>query len=229
MEIKQWIYIFLLLGFLLIPLTTDLKRKNLFYPNLKYLLPAILFTGAIFILWDIRFTETGIWNFNPEFLSRITILNLPAEEWLFFLAIPGFSVFIYEYVKIKFQHFEKNNFFVAVSLVLLVVFGLLAWFSRQQLYPFFTFFLLTVYFGYTIFRNRFKQHLTQFYLALTISVIPFFILRIIITSLPVISFNAGHTTGVLILNMPVEDFGYFFLLFLMNVTIYEYLKERRYY
>jgi lycopene cyclase domain-containing protein len=229
MEIKQWIYTFLLLGFLLIPLITDLKRKNLFYPNLKYLLPAILFTGAIFILWDIRFTETGIWTFNPEFLSRITILNLPAEEWLFFLAIPGFSVFIYEYVKIKFRQFEKNNFFVAVSLVLLVVFGVLAWFSRKQLYPFFTFFLLTVYFGYTIFRNRFKQHLTKFYLAFAISVIPFFILRTITTSLPVISFNAGHTAGVLILNMPVEDFGYFFLLFLMNVTIYEYLKERKYY
>jgi lycopene cyclase domain-containing protein len=118
---------------------------------------------------------------------------------------------------------------VAVSLVLLVVFGVLAWFSRKQLYPFFTFFLLTVYFGYTIFRNRFKQHLTKFYLAFAISVIPFFILRTITTSLPVISFNAGHTAGVLLLNMPVEDFGYFFLLFLMNVTIYEYLKERKYY
>jgi hypothetical protein len=33
--------------------------------------------------------------------------------------------------------------------------------------------------------------------------------------------------GISLINMPVEEFGYFFLLLLINTTIYEYLRERR--
>jgi lycopene cyclase domain-containing protein len=229
MEIKQFIYSAMLLGFLSIPVISDWKRKDLFFKNLKYLLPSILFSGAICILWDMRFTELGIWNYNPEYVSRFSILKLPAEQWLLLLALPCFSIFVYERVKQKSGNFDRGNLFVGISLVLLVGFGLLAWYQREKLYPFFTFFLLTVYFGYIIFRNRFKSHLTSFYLAFFLSVILYFIMRMIITTLPVISFHPSHITGILIYKMPVEDLGYFFLLFIMNVSIYEYLKERRYY
>lgn len=229
MEIKQFIYSVLLLGFLLVPIISDWKRKDLFFRNFKYILPAILFSGAIFTLWDMRFTELGIWNYNPEYISCINILKLPAEQWLLLLALPCFSIFVYERVKQKSGNFDRGNLFVGISLVLLVGFGLLAWYQREKLYPFFTFFLLTVYFGYIIFRNRFKSHLTPFYLAFFLSVIPYFIMRMIITTLPVISFHPGHIIGVLVYRMPVEDLAYFFLLFIMNVSIYEYLKERRYY
>jgi hypothetical protein len=32
-----------------------------------------------------------------------------------------------------------------------------------------------------------------------------------------------------LLNTPVEEFGYFFLLMLINITIFEYLKDHRLY
>ena len=229
MEFKNLTYLLLMLGSLIVPLIYSFEKQVRFYSKLKYLFPAIAFSGAIFILWDIRFTEYGIWSFNPEYVTGFEIVNLPVEEWLFFLVIPYCCVFIYEILKVKLPQFEKNNFFVALSLALLIAFALLAYFGRQKLYTFFTFFLLTIYFGYTVFRNRFKKHYTKFYLAYFISLIPFLIVNGILTALPVVEYNNLHNLGVRVITIPVEDFAYFFLLLLMNVTIYEYLKQHRLY
>jgi lycopene cyclase domain-containing protein len=229
MELKRLTYLSIMLGALIISLVFSFDKRVQFFRKLKYMLPAIIFTGAIFILWDIRFTQLNIWSFNPEFTTELTILNLPLSEWLFFLVVPWFSILIYETLKVRLQQFEKPNVFLVLSLVLLVVFGLITWFSRQRLFAFFTFFLLTVYFGYTIFRNRFKPYYTKFYLAFFISFVPFFIIRIVQTELPVIIYNSAHIIGSRIINVPVENLGYFFLLFLMNVTIFEYLKEKQFY
>ena len=229
MEFKNFTYLLLMLGSVIVPVIYSFESEVRYYSKLKYLFPAIIFSGAIFILWDIRFEELGIWQFNPEYVTGIYILNLPVEEWLFFLVIPYCCVFIYEILKVKLPHYEKNNLFVAVSLVLLVVFVLLAYFERRKLYTFFTFFLLSIYFGYTVFRNRFKPHYTNFYLAYIISLIPFLIVNGVLTALPVVEYNDVQNLGIRVFTIPIEDFAYFFLLLLMNVTIYEYLKQRRLY
>ncbi len=218
-----------MLGILILSVILSLNKQVQFYRKLKYLFPAIIFSGAIFILWDIRFTQVKIWSFNPEFISGITLLDLPLGEWLFFLAVPYFSMFIYEYVKIRFKNFEHPNPFLTASLILLVIFGLTAWLTREKMFSFFTFFLLAIYFGYTIFRNRFKTNYTKFYLAYGISLIPFLIIRIIETELPILIYNSAHTVGSRIFNVPIENLGYFFLMLLMNATIFEYLKERQLY
>jgi lycopene cyclase domain-containing protein len=164
MEFRNFTYLLLMLATLAGPLAFSFEKQIQFYRKLKYLIPAILFSGTIFILWDLRFEELGIWSFNPNYVTGIYILNLPFEEWLFFLVIPYSSVFVYEVLNLKLARFEKPNLFVAISLVLVVVFAIVAYKARQNLYTFFTFFLLTIYFGYTIFRNRFKPHYTKFYL-----------------------------------------------------------------
>jgi len=227
MEFKNFTYLLLMLASLAVPLAFSFEKQVRFYSKLKYLFPAILFAGAVFIMWDIRFEELGIWRFNPEYLLGIYILSLPLEEWLFFLVIPYCSVFIYEILVVKLPRFEKPNLFLAVSLVLLVGFMLLAYFFRQRLYTFFNFFLLTIYFGYTIFRNRFKPHYTKFYLTWFIALVPFFIVNGFLTALPVVEYNNDHNLGIRIFTIPIEDSFYFFLLLLMNLTIYEYMKNQR--
>jgi len=229
MEFKNFTYLLLMLGTMAVPLAFSFEKQVRFYTKLKYLLPAILFSGAIFIIWDLRFEELGIWSFNPEYLLGIYILNLPVEEWLFFIAIPYATVFIYEVLKVQLPHFEKPNLFLGVSLVLLVIFALTAYFFRERLYTFFNFFLLTIYFGYTIFRNRFKQHLTKFYLAWLISLVPFLIVNGLLTALPVVEYNDAHNLGIRMFTIPSEDFFYFFLLLLMDLTIFEYLKKQKYF
>jgi lycopene cyclase domain-containing protein len=218
-----------MLGSLAAPLAFSFGKEVRFYTKLKYLLPGIIFSGAVFIIWDLRFEQLGIWSFNPEYVTGLYILNLPFEEWLFFLVAPYCCVFIYEVLGVKFPGFDKPNLFLAISLVLLVVFVLLAYFARQKLYTFFTFFLLSIYFGYTVFRNRFKQHYTRFYLTWLVALVPFLIVNGFLTALPVVEYNNAHILGMHVFTIPVEDFGYFFLLLLMNLTIYEYLRKQSFF
>ncbi|QIA06289.1 lycopene cyclase domain-containing protein [Draconibacterium halophilum] len=229
MDIKNLSYLLLLLIFLVIPITLSFQKKVRFVFRLKYILPAIIFAGAIFVMWDIRFTQMRIWSFNPDYLSGIELLRLPIEEWLEFLIIPLSSIYIYEWLKVRFEDFEKPEFFVIVSLVLLLITGVLAYVFRTRMFSFFTFFLSAIYLGYTVFRNRFKKYYTKFYLALVISLIPFLIVSAILNSLPAIVYDSAHTMGLAFLGVPVEKIGYLFLLLLINVTIYEYLSSRRHY
>lgn len=229
MELKHFSYFLLLVLTFLISLFLGFKYKTGIFSKLKYLIPAVIFSGTIFIIWDLRFEERTIWSFNPEFLIGSNILNLPIEEWFYFIAIPFLGVSIYEYVKQRFYNFEYPNTFLSISLALFILFAVIAYFSRQKMYPFFTFFLLAIYLGYTIFRNRFKKHYTKFYLAYFITLIPFLIISGTLTQLPVIEYNPVHYLGILIYTIPVENFASLFLLLLMNITIYEYLTEHRIY
>ena len=162
MEFKNFTYLLLLIGIFAVPIIFGSKKQIGFFSNLKYLIPAILFSVAIFVMWDLRFEEQAIWRFNSEFLTGMNILNLPIEEWLYFIGIPFLGVFIFENIKYYFNNFERPNTFLGLSLALFILFVIVAYFSRQKLYPFFTFFLLSIYLGYTIFRNRFKKHYTKF-------------------------------------------------------------------
>lgn len=227
MEFKNFSYLLILAATFAIPLVFGLKKQTAFFRNLKHLIPAMIFSGAIFIIWDLRFEEKAIWRFNSDFVIGINLLNLPIEEWLYFLAVPFLSVFIYEFLISRFPTYEKTNVFLAFSLVLFVLFGVLAYTTRQKLYPFFTFFLTAIYLGYTIFRNRFKIHFTKFYLAFFIMLVPFLIISGLISGLPIIEYNPDFILGNKLYSIPFENFVCLFLLHLMNITIYEYLKERR--
>ncbi len=229
MGFQNLVYILLLAVLFFATLVVSFKRKDSFLLKLKYLFPAMLFSAIIFIIWDIRFTELGIWRFNPEYVLGITFKNIPVEEGLFFFVVPFFSVYIYEILENRFERFNKPNIFVAISLILLIVSGFVAYIYRRNLYTFFTFFLLTIYLGYTIFRNNFKKNYPNFYLSFLFALIPFLLLRGILTALPVITFDSEHLLNVQIFTVPVEDLGYFFLLHLMNITIFEYLRVRQFY
>jgi lycopene cyclase domain-containing protein len=222
MEVQKFTYLIILVAAIAVPLMYSFEKQVRFYTKMKYLLPAIIFTAAVFIIWDLRFEELGIWKFNIRFITGVYILNLPVEEWLFFFVIPYCCMFIYEIIKVKFSNIEFPNFFLAISLVLLILFIAVAYFAREKLYTFFTFFLLSIYFGYTIFRNRFKKHFTKFYMTYFISLVPFIITNYLLTSLAVVEYNDLHNLGLRFITIPVEDFFYFFLMLLMNVSIYEY-------
>ncbi len=227
MDIHNLSYLLLLLIYLVIPVILSFQKSVRFAFRLRYLLPATIFAGAVFVMWDIRFTEMGIWSFNPEYLTGIDVLKIPIEEWLSFLIIPLSSVYIYEWLKIKFEDFEKPNIFLVVSLIVLVVTAALAYFYRKNLFSFFTFFLLAIYLGYTVFRNRFKKYYTKFYMAWLVSLVPFITVSALLNSMPAVVYNSDHVIGVAIFGVPVEKIGYLFLLLLINITIYEYLSNRR--
>ena len=227
MEFQNLGYLIALLVLLAMALVNISKLTEDLLFELKYMLQAIIFTTAVLVMINTRLAELQILVFNPIYLTGTNFLSFPLEEWLFLPVVSLLSFAAYVFAKKRLSSFEKPNLFLVVSLVLLLIFGLVTWFSRQKLYPFSIFMLLTIYFGYTIFRNRFKHHLTSFYLGFAIAVIPFFILKATLFTLPVIIPDNNFMLGISLMNLPIEEFAYFFLLLLINTTIYEYLRERR--
>lgn len=229
MELKNFTYLIVLLAALAVPLSLSFDKKVRYYKNLKYIFPAILITAAIFWIWDIKFTLAGVWSFNPKYILGSQIKGMPVEEWLFFIFIPYSCVFIYEVLKYYLKNYEYARLFQIFSLVLIVGFGLISYFFRQQAYTYMTFLFSAIYLTYTILRNRFKPHLTKFYFSYFVSILPFLVVNGILTTLPVVEYNPAHILNIRILNIPAEDFSYLFLMLLMVTTIYETLKEVKYY
>lgn len=229
MELKNFTYLILMIVSISVPLAQSFQTKKQYKNKIKYIIPAILITSAFFLIWDINFTEAKIWSFNSEYTIGTNIKGLPIEEWLFFMVVPYCCVFIYEIVKVDLEKYEFANFFTVLSLFLIVVFGLISYFYRHQLYTFLAFLLPSVYLAYIVLRNQFKQHITKFYFCYFFSLIPLLIVYGILASLPLVEYNPAHILNIRIINIPVEDFTYFFLMLLMVITIYERLKESKYY
>lgn len=227
MEFKNFTYLIILIFSLSAPLALSFDKKVRYYTNLKYIFPAILITASVFWVWDIQFTASGIWSFNSKYTLGISIAGIPVEEWLFFIIIPYSCVFIYEVLKHYLKSFENTKLFWGLSIFLVFAFFLISYFFKHQAYTFLTFLLSGIYLGYTLVRNKLKTHITNFYLAYIVSVIPFLAVNGILTTLPVVEYNSAHILNIRIINIPVEDFSYLFLMFLMVVTIYESLKESK--
>lgn len=229
MEIKNFTYLFLLVGSIVVPLCLSFDKKVQYFKNLKYIFPAIFITAFIFWIWDIGFTKAKVWSFNQEFTLGINLMGMPLEEWLFFIVVPYCCLFIYEVLKFYLNKQEFPGLFQTFSLFLITGFASLTYLFRHQNYTFITFLLSTLYLGYTVFRGKFKPHITKFYFAYFVSLIPFMVVNGILTSLPVVEYNPAHILNIRILDIPIEDFSYLFLMLLMATTIYEVLKERRFY
>ena len=186
------------------------------------ILPAIFF-----IVWDIYFTDLGVWGFNPAHLIGIKIFNLPLEEVLFFVAIPYACMFTYDVLKenvnIKFNPGYLNDFMFFLALGLLAT-GLL---NMDKLYTSVTFIstALFIFLHIYYFQSRFLDY---FFVAYAIIYFfPFLIVNGLLTGSiinePVVWYNNAENLGLRIFTIPVEDFVYGMLLYLMNTSLYEFL------
>lgn len=229
MELKNFIYVFLMLISLALPLVQSFDKRKQFGSKIKYILPAIFITSLFFLIWDINYTRSGIWAFNTEYILGVKLLSLPIEEWLFFPVVLYCCTFIYEIVKTDLQKYEYTKLFLAISVALIVGFALMSFYFKEKAYTFMVFLLPAVFLGYTIFRNLLQPNITHFYLSYFFSLIPFLIIYGILASLPLVEYNHEHILGIRIFHIPVEDFVFFFLMILMVTTIYEFLKLRKFY
>jgi len=229
MELNQFTYLIILLASIAAPIGLSFDKRVQFYKNFKYIFPSILITAIFFWIWDIRFTSNQIWSFNPKYVMGADILGMPIEEWLFFMVIPYCCMFIYEVLKFYLKDYEYPEFFKRISWFLVGLFALISYLYREQGYTLITFLFSTIFLAYTIIRNKFTRYFTKFYFAYLVSLIPFLIVNGILTSLPVVEYNSTHIINFRVITIPIEDFSYLFLLLLMAITIYEALKESKYY
>jgi lycopene cyclase domain-containing protein len=82
-----------------IPFLFSLWPALRFYRNYRALLSSISCVLVIFGSWDIFATWRGHWYFDPAGIYGIKAVNLPLEEWLFFIVIPFCCLFTWEVLK----------------------------------------------------------------------------------------------------------------------------------
>ena len=224
----NYTYLLLDLTCIIIPFIASFYPKHPFYKEWKYFFLANLIVTLFFIIWDMIFTQRGVWGFNPDYLTGINIINLPIEEILFFICIPYACVFTYFTLKylVRNKPLEKADFYLKILTLIIALFFVVAGFGSD--YTFFTG-LFTAIFMLTMlyFKTPMNHSFFTYFL-----IIPFFLLSNGLltgsfTEAPVVWYNDSENFGLRIFTIPVEDTLYGFLMIAMNIGLYE--KVRKYY
>lgn len=226
MDWQQYTYLFLMLFTLSVPLLRSFEPRIRYYSKWVHLFPAIAIPAAIFLIWDVYFTRHNIWAFNPEYISGIYLINLPIEEWSFFIVVPFACVFVYEVLNYFIKNFYFPRFSKYLTYFFLAGFILLAILYHDRLYTFLNFSLAALVTLFQLIAGTHKTYLSRFYLAWIVNLFPFFLVNGVLTALPVVSYNDLENMGLRLYTIPFEDAFYFFTLFLMNINIYEFLRKR---
>jgi lycopene cyclase domain-containing protein len=220
-----YIYLYLNIFTILFPLVLSFDKKVAFYKSWYALFPAIVVNAVFFIIWDVLFTEHGIWGFNEAYLTGIYIYNLPIEELLFFITVPYACVFIYDVLIVYVKRDLLRPYVKYIVIILLSVLLFITISNLSKLYTSITFGLLIImhlvhlqFYGY--------DKLGRFYLAYLVHLIPFLLVNGVLTSLPIVWYNNSYNLGLRIGSIPVEDTMYSMLMLLLTITVYEGIRSR---
>ncbi len=223
------LYLFLDLAAIAIPFAFSFEKRLEFYKMWKSVFLSIFFVGAVFILWDAGFTKIGVWGFNEKYLSGIYLLNLPLEEYLFFICVPYASVFTFKVISTLIPGFlipdRLIRLLVLAPATLLLIAGIL---FHSRLYTSSACIVasLSLFTSYYFFRD----FLSHFILSYAIILIPFFIMNGILTGSfideEVVWYNNTENLGIRILTIPVEDAFYGLALIIWNVNLTGYFRKK---
>lgn len=226
---SNFLYLGLLILTLAFPMMYSFEKRIVYYKMWKFLFPSIIIMMALFIPWDIYFTKTAVWSFNHNYLLDYTYLYLPVEEWLFFIIVPFSCVFIYEasnyFFKRDISSKHARLIFFAISLVLLA----LAFNYNNRIYTFTVCGLA----GLAALSSAFLKPLWggKFLRLYLISWLPFLAVNGILTGSllneAVVNYNSSEIIGLRIGTIPVEDSIYNFLMLIVVIGSYEFLKKKR--
>lgn len=243
----NYLYLAVDLAVLAVPLAFSFDRKVRFVRFWPALFPAIAVMMAVFIPWDIAFTERGIWGFNPDYLSGLWIAGIPLEEWLFFLCIPYACIFTYESLKHYVPHPPMRPFAIPATALLAVASASLALSMPERNYIATTGILTSLLcIGLALAAARkpavreWNHRLWFAYLPL---LVPFILSNGVLTGLrfweyppinrevqeiadQIVWYNNDHNLAVRIFSMPVDDLFYGFLMIALTVVAYEVIAGR---
>jgi len=218
---------YLLINFLtvLFPIILSFDKRVRFFQSWKYIFPGLFISGLLFLFWDYLFTIYGVWSFNPDYVKGIYFLNLPLEEILFFVTVPFACIFIYECLNyyIKRDLLESVSVYITYLLMLLCAVLLVLFYDR--VYSLITFGLLLVILLFSQFIFKFR-YLSRFYLAYLVSLIPFYIVNGLLTSIPVVMYNNEENMAFRVGTIPFEDHFYSMAMLLLNIMFFEYFRDR---
>ncbi len=220
-------YTYLLINFftILFPVLLSFDKKVAFYKKWKYIVPGLVLTGALYLIWDSIFTAKNVWSFNDDYILGIKLFGLPLEEMLFFVTVPFACIFIYECL-IAYFKLEINPKLVRIITVFLLLLSfILALLFASRLYSIINFLTLGFVLLYTLTRPV-ALNMGKFYVAYAVSLLPFYIVNGILTSIPIVSYNDAQNMGFRVGTIPFEDHFYSMSLILLNLLFFEYFRTK---
>ena len=218
---------YLLINFLtvLFPIILSFDKRVRFFQSWKYIFPGLFISGLLFLFWDYLFTIYGVWSFNPDYVKGIYFLNLPIEEILFFVTVPFACIFIYECLNYYIKRDLLESVSVYISYLLIGLCAVLLVLFYDRVYSLITYGLLLVILLIAQFVLKLK-FLSRFYLAYLVSLIPFYIVNGLLTSIPVVMYNNEENMAFRVGTIPFEDHFYSMAMLLLNIMFFEYLRKR---
>jgi len=188
----------------------------------------MVFPALIYIAWDIYFTSKDVWNFNKLYVAGINLVNLPLEEVLFFFIVPYCCVFIYECIRCYFPLLKNSTSADVILKLLAVVLLITGIVYCDRYYTSWTCILNAFFIGVVYLRRNYFKHFDaiSFLVSYGVCLIPFLIVNGFLTAIPVVIYNDAENLGKRIYTIPLEDIFYGMLLVLMNVVLYEKIKNR---
>ena len=225
----KYLYLWLDIGSLLIPFLFSFHPKLPFFKKWRSLFPAIFIMMVFFISWDIFFTHKGIWGFNEAYISGYNLLNLPIEEWLFFICIPYSCLF---------THYSLQYFFPKIGLtdtVTSVIYILLISLLLVVLLYYYDHWYTAVNFGYAILLlgwiyNKNPKLLNSFFPTFLVILFPFFLINGVLTGSgienQVVWYDNSENLGIRLLTIPVEDIIYALGMLLTVFALTEFFETK---
>lgn len=220
---------YLLVNFftIIVPLLFSFHPKIRFNNEWRAVISAILITACIFIVWDIYFTNIGVWGFNPAYLTGIEIFNLPLEEVLFFICIPYACVFTYYCITKFLDDLCQKRTELTITVILIVILSVLGILFYKNIYTATTFFSLAAVLAASKFVFKIEW-LGKFYIVSVILLLPFLVVNGILTGTglnePIVWYNETEIIGIRLGTIPFEDIFYGMELILVNLLLYKYFK-----
>jgi len=224
-----YLYLLINLASFSIPFIYSFEKKMHFIQYWKAVFLAVLIVAVPFLIWDVVFTEYGVWGFNSSYYLGITFFGLPIEEILFFICIPFASVFTHY----AFIHFFKNLklsnkvtqnitvFFLIGAIVVLI-------FAFPKAYTSINFSLFGLLMLYAYLKK--DAILNRFYITFLLVLVPFFVVNGLLTGsfIPgeVVWYNNEENLGLRLGTVPVEDVFYAFSMLYMSLILIEKFKVK---
>lgn len=225
-------YTYLLINFftIIIPFIFSFHPKLQFYKTWNAFFPAVILTGALFIIWDIYFTYLGVWGFNEKYLTGIFFFGLPIEEILFFFCIPYACIFTFHCLDLFIDRTFSKRTEKILSLSFIFLFLLISAFNSEKIYTVTTFASLAILL--LISRYLIKaEWLLKFYIIYGVLLLPFFIVNGVLTGTgleePIVWYNPEEFMGIRLMTIPLEDVFYGMELILLNLLFYKFLLNRK--
>jgi lycopene cyclase domain-containing protein len=221
----KYTYLLLDVAVLLFPLLLSFDKKVAFYKTWKALFASILIVGIGFIVWDVLFTKYRVWEFNPEFVSGLYLINLPIEEVLFFIVVPYSTVFIYECIHVYFKNYfpDSTTRFIHWFFIVINVMFIVAGYNKAYTVVNSSIALIILfYLGSVV---KWKQ-LNLFYAAFAVCLLPFAICNGILTSWPILIYNNSQNLSIRMGTIPIEDLFYNFNMIILWCFFYEKFRYK---